>query len=64
MAEAKHYLSGLAGHRLRTHGGVFEQRVPFIISAPLSDAFAERAMKGGLRSYEIFGYVLNGVSGS
>ncbi len=64
MAEAKHYLSGLAGHRLRTQGGVFEQRVPFIISAPLSDAYAECAMKGGLRNYEIFGYVLNGVSWS
>ncbi len=58
------YLSGLAGHRLRTHGGVFEQRVPFIISAPLSDALAERAMKGGLRSYEIFVYVFTGVSWS
>jgi phosphonoacetate hydrolase len=60
--EAKHDLSGLAGHRLRTHGGVSEQRVPFIISAPLSDAYADRAAKGGLRSYEIFDYVLNGVS--
>ena len=27
-----HDLSGLAGHRLRSHGGDAERRVPFILS--------------------------------
>jgi len=42
-AEAEHDLSGLAGHRLRTHGGVSEAKVPFILSAPLNDAYRLKA---------------------
>ncbi len=57
-----HDLSGLAGHRLRSHGGVAEARVPFILSAPLNDAFAERAAGGGLRNFEIFDYAINGTA--
>jgi phosphonoacetate hydrolase len=30
-----HDLSQLAGHRLRSHGGLGEQRVPFLMSVPL-----------------------------
>ena len=32
---AEHDLSGLAGHRLRSHGGLGEQKVPFMVSRPL-----------------------------
>ncbi len=35
-SEAEHDLSALAGHRLRSHGGAFEQTVPFLLSRPLS----------------------------
>ena len=30
----QHDLSGLAGHRLRSHGGLHEQRVPFLSRIP------------------------------
>src|SRR5581483_6168708 len=34
-AAALHDLSGLEGRRLRSHGGLSEQYVPFLISTPL-----------------------------
>jgi phosphonoacetate hydrolase len=61
-SEKDHDLSGLEGHRLRTHGGVTEARVPIIISAPLND---EYRLKGGaaiLRSYQLFDFALNGTA--
>ena len=60
--EVEHDLSALKGHRLRTHGSLTEARVPFILSAPLTDAYAERAAGGGLQSRQIFDYALNGVA--
>ncbi len=56
-----HDLSGLAGHRLRSHGGLAEQRVPIILSRRLSGAYAERAAAGGLRNFDVFDLALNGV---
>ena len=61
-AAAGHDLSGLKDHRLRSHGGVAERRVPFILSSPLNQAYAARAGRGGLRSYEIFDYAINGTA--
>ncbi len=55
---AEHDLSGLVGERLRSHGGVAEQPVPFILSRPLTRAGAARAARS-LRNYEIFEYALN-----
>jgi phosphonoacetate hydrolase len=63
-AEAEHDLSGLAGHRLRTHGGVSEAKVPFILSAPLDDAYRAKAGAGAPKSYQIFEYALNGAGES
>jgi phosphonoacetate hydrolase len=60
-AEAEHDLSGLAGHRLRTHGGVAEAKVPFILSEPLTDEYRLRAGAATLKSYQIFDFALNGV---
>ncbi|HEU4350524.1 MAG TPA: phosphonoacetate hydrolase [Burkholderiales bacterium] len=60
-AEAHHDLSGLRGHRLRSHGGVSEARVPVIINRPLSDEYRLKAAGGTLKSYQIFDYALNGV---
>jgi phosphonoacetate hydrolase len=57
-----HDLSALKGSRLRTHGSLFEADVPFIISEPLNDQYAERGAAGGLRSRELFDFVLNGVA--
>jgi phosphonoacetate hydrolase len=60
-SEASHDLTALEGHRLRSHGGIAERRVPFILSAPLSGGYAARAKAGPLRSYEIFDYAINGI---
>jgi phosphonoacetate hydrolase len=61
-AESEHDLSGLKGHRLRTHGGVSEARVPIIINRPLNDTYRLRLAGGTLKSYEVFDYALNGVA--
>jgi phosphonoacetate hydrolase len=61
-ARAAHDLSGLAGHRLRSHGGRFEQRVPFALSRPLTAAYRHRATAGGLRNFDIFDFALNGIA--
>ena len=61
-ARAEHDLSGLAGHRLRSHGGLGEQRVPFILSRPLTPEYRRRAETGGLRNFDIFDFVLNGLA--
>lgn len=53
-----HDLSQLAGQRLRSHGGLSEQTVPFILSRPLA---ADAIPSGSLRNYDIFGLALNGV---
>jgi phosphonoacetate hydrolase len=60
-AEADHDLSGLKGHRLRTHGAVAERAVPFVLSRPLRPAYAARAAAGRLESRQIFDFALNGV---
>jgi phosphonoacetate hydrolase len=60
-AERDHDLSGLEGHRLRTHGGVSESRVPFVLNRPLRPAYAARAAAGPLRSAQIFDFAVNGV---
>jgi phosphonoacetate hydrolase len=61
-AEADHDLSGLRGHRLRTHGGVSEARVPIVINRPLNDEYRLKAAGGTLKSYQVFDYALNGVA--
>ena len=60
-AESAHDLAGLAGHRLRTHGGVSEAKVPFILSVPLNDEYKLKAGAATLKSYQIFEYAINGT---
>ena len=59
--EVDHDLSGLKGHRLRTHGSVHEADVPIILSRPVSDEYARRAEAARLHSYEAFDYAFNGI---
>ena len=59
--EVDHDLSGLKGHRLRTHGSVYEADVPVILSRPVSDEYAQRAHDARLHSYEVFDYAFNGI---
>jgi phosphonoacetate hydrolase len=55
-----HDLSQLAGERLRSHGSLAEQPVPFFVSRPVSLEYAGRT-RPRLRNFDIFEYVLNGA---
>lgn len=52
---SEHDVSTLAGHRLRSHGGVSEQRVPLIGSHPLMPGFQD----GILHNWDVFDVALN-----
>jgi len=56
-----HDLSGLDGHRLRTHGGISEAKVPIIFNYPLNEQYRILAGLNTLKSYQIFDYALNGL---
>jgi phosphonoacetate hydrolase len=59
---ADHDLSGLEGHRLRTHGGVSEAKVPIILNAPLNDEYKLKAGAATLKSYQVFDFAINGTA--
>ena len=59
--EDEHDLSGLAGHRLRSHGGLHEQRVPFLVSHRLRPEY-QAEKHDQLRNFDIFDAVLNGLA--
>jgi phosphonoacetate hydrolase len=61
-AAEEHDLSALAGHRLRSHGGIGEQTVPFVLSHPVDGGYRERAQARTPRNFDIFDYALNGVN--
>ena len=56
-----HDLTGLKGNRLRTHGGVSEAKVPFILNRPLNEAYRYKAAGQPLKSFQIFDYAINGT---
>ncbi|MGV3549295.1 phosphonoacetate hydrolase [Rhizobium sp.] len=56
-----HDLSALAGARLRSHGGLFEQRVPFIVSEKITAEFLDTKQGTDLRNFDVFDFALNGV---
>ncbi|MCY4763653.1 phosphonoacetate hydrolase [Klebsiella aerogenes] len=56
-----HDLTGLKGHRLRSHGGMTESRVPFILNRPLNAEYRQKAACTDLKSYHIFEYAINGT---
>ena len=57
----EHDLSALGSGRLRSHGGRAEQRVPFVLSRPLQEPYASRALSDPLRNFDIFDFALNGA---
>ena len=59
--EAEHDLSSLGSTPLRSHGGLTEQQVPFILSQPLSETYAHRARTEQVRNFDILDYALNGT---
>ena len=56
---SEHDLSALAGHRLRSHGGIAEQTVPFLLSHPLLPDYREIAQSRRLRNFDIFDFALD-----
>jgi len=60
-SRAEHDLAGLKGHRLRSHGGLSEQVVPFIVSHPLNQTYRNIAEARRLRNFDIFDFALNGA---
>jgi phosphonoacetate hydrolase len=64
--QAEHDLAALAGHRLRSHGGAWEQNVPFLLSQPPPLGADYRApsqsQRRRLRNFDIFDYALNGTA--
>jgi phosphonoacetate hydrolase len=63
-SRGEHDLTGLAGHRLRSHGGLGEQKVPFMVSRKLRSDWAPAKGTRALRNFDIFDAVLNGVESS
>ena len=57
---AYHDLKAIEGG-LRSHGGRYEEMVPFIFSAPLKPAYAARAL-GDPRNFDIFEFTCNGLA--
>jgi len=45
---------------LRSHGGRYEEMVPFMLSAPLKPDYAARA-RGDVRNFDIFDFTCNGT---
>ena len=61
MGRRDHDLADLHGERLRTHGGVSERDVPFIVSRPLNAGYRARAQSSQLKNHHIFDYAINGT---
>jgi phosphonoacetate hydrolase len=45
---------------LRSHGGLAEQEVPFVLNTPLTPSYRQRASEN-LRNFDIFDFALNGT---
>jgi phosphonoacetate hydrolase len=56
----EHDLSGLNGHKLRSHGGLSEQPVPFMVSKPLNKKYLAIVEGRRIRNFDIFDFALNG----
>ena len=56
-----HDLSGLKGHRLRTHGGTSEAKVPIVINRALNEAYRFKAASQTLKSWQVFDFAINGT---
>src|SRR5260370_12610374 len=61
-ARAEHDLSGLAGHRPRSHGGLGEQKVPFLVSHPLRLSWVAARARCPFRNFDIFDAVLHSAA--
>lgn len=55
-----HDLSAV-GKGLRSHGGLHERVVPFILNRPLSARFGKRLDTGEVNNYDLLDYLCNGI---
>ena len=46
---------------LRSHGGLHERRVPFILNRPLLPSYAEKLAAGDVNNYDLFDFACNGT---
>jgi phosphonoacetate hydrolase len=46
---------------LRSHGGLHENRVPFLLNRPLLPEYAEKLAAGQARNFDLYDFALNGV---
>lgn len=60
-SQKQHDLAGLKGHRLRTHGGTSEAKVPLILNRPLNADYKSRLASTELKSYQVFDIAINGT---
>ncbi len=60
-SQKQHDLADLNGHRLRTHGGTSEARVPMILNRPLNALYKTLVASSQLKSYQIFDLAINGI---
>ena len=59
LSPEKHDLKAVASG-LRSHGGRYEEMVPFLFSAPLKPEYAQHA-RGDVRNFDVFDFVCNGL---
>jgi len=59
--KAEHDLTKLAGHRLRSHGGLEDRNVYLMFSRPLSEEYARIALSRQLLNRDVFEFALNGL---
>jgi phosphonoacetate hydrolase len=59
--KADHDLTKLAGHRLRSHGGLADRNTYLMFSRPLNEKYAKIAVSRQLRNYDVFDFALNGL---
>lgn len=57
-----HDLKAIEGG-LRSHGGRYEEMVPFFVSEPLKPAYQSRA-RGDVRNFDLFDFLINGTTAS
>ncbi len=60
--KSEHDLTQLAGHRLRSHGGLEDRNTSLMFSRPLNDDYAAIAASRRLRNYDVFDFALNGLA--
>lgn len=59
--KSEHDLTKLAGHRLRSHGGLSDRNTYLMFSRPLNDQYAAIAASRQLRNFDTFDFALNGL---